>query len=100
MKYYDYQKGKLALAYELEKSNYRNEYIHTLSAYWNNNTTGIMSLYNKRKTPNIYQFFESLELVDRRFFKTGNLFEEWGNIIREFDKKIKEYERKTKSSYN
>lgn len=85
---YIHTNGKLTLDYDVSEK--EGEHLHTLMVGWNNKLTGMITLFNKKKKPDIYQFYESLEIVDRRFFKTSNWLDEWGEVISEFDEVIKQ----------
>jgi hypothetical protein len=84
---YLYTKGKLTLDYDLTEKD--GEYMHTLMVGWKDKLTGMITLFNKRKKADAYQFYELLELVDKRFFKTYEYLDEWGDVIKEFDEVIK-----------
>lgn len=90
---YIYTTGKLTLNYFISKDG--DGYCHTFLVEWKDKTTGMMKLYNKKKKPDIYQFSESIELVDTRFFKTYKWLDEWGEVISEFDEVIKSDNTKT-----
>ena len=87
MSCYIYNTGKLSLDYDVVLRG--KGYEHVLMVCWNEKVTGIMRLFNNKKKPDIYQFYESLELVDKRFFRTFNWLDEWGQVIQEFDTIIK-----------
>lgn len=90
---YIYTKGKLKLDYDISEK--EGEYLHTLMVGWNNKLTGMITLFNKKKKPDIYQFYELLELVDKRFFKTNNWLDELEEVIIEFDEVIKRNSKDT-----